>query len=76
MKKLPADLFYLSIKEKFEYKQGFDISFYNDFKDYLAGILSDIIDISKPFEQTKEYKHCDYCPYNTVCGRENGFFAK
>ena len=76
MKKLPSDLFYLSIKEKFEYKQGFDISFYSDFKDYLAGILSDIINISKPFEQTKEYKHCDYCPYNTVCGRENGFFSK
>lgn len=74
-KKLPADLFYLSIKEKFEYKHGFDISFYDDFKDYLAGILKDIVDKTKPFEQTKEYKHCDYCPYKSVCGRENGFFA-
>lgn len=76
MKKLPSDLFYLSIKEKFEYKQGFEISFYDDFKDYLAGILKDIVDKSKPFEQTKEYKHCDYCPYVSVCGRDNGFFAK
>lgn len=75
MKKLPADLFYLSIKEKFEYKQGFDIKFYDDFKDYLVKILNDIMDISNPFEQTKEYKHCDYCPYVSVCGRENGFFA-
>lgn len=76
MKKLPAELFYLSIKEKFEYKQGFDISFYDDFKDYLSGVLKDIVDISKPFEQTKEHKHCNYCPYKSVCGRENGFFTK
>lgn len=76
MKKLPAELFYLSIKENFEYKQGFDISFYDDFKDYLVKILNDILDISKPFEQTTEYKHCDYCPYVSVCGRENGFFTK
>lgn len=76
MKKLPAELFYLSIKEKFEYKQGFDISFYDDFKGYLAGILNDIVDKTKPFEQTTEYKHCDYCPYVSVCGRENGFFTK
>ncbi len=76
MKQLPAELFYLSIKEKFEYKQGFDINFYDDFKDYLAKILKEIVDISIPFEQTKEYKHCDYCPYVSVCGRENGFFTK
>ncbi len=76
MKKLPAELFYLSIKEKFEYKQGFNINFYDDFKDYLAKILKEIVDISIPFEQTKEYKHCDYCPYVSVCGRENGFFTK
>ena len=76
MKKLPAELFYLSIKEKFEYKHGFDINFYDDFKDYLAKTLKEIVDISIPFEQTKEYKHCDYCPYVSVCGRENGFFTK
>lgn len=76
MKQLPAELFYLSIKEKFEYKHGFDINFYDDFKDYLAKILKEIVDISIPFEQTKEYKHCDYCPYVSVCGRENGFFTK
>lgn len=76
MGKLPADLFYFILKEKFEYKHGFDIEFYDDFKDYLSSVLNDIVDINKPFEQTKVYKKCDYCPYISVCGRENGFFNK
>ena len=76
MKKMPADLFYFSLKEDFKYISGFDTSFYDDFKEYLKGVLNEIVDINTPFKQTEETKTCDFCQYAAVCGRENGFFSK
>lgn len=33
----------------------------------IKNIVCSIFDISVPFEQTKDEKACEYCPYSNVC---------
>lgn len=36
----------------------------------LKELLEEIFDFSKPFVQTKDLKHCEYCAYNDMCGKK------
>ncbi|MDR2586121.1 MAG: PD-(D/E)XK nuclease family protein [Prevotellaceae bacterium] len=48
-----------------------DMDIYMDhFKSLLAHTLSQLFDLSLPFVQTKDIKHCTYCYYNQICRRE------
>jgi len=38
----------------------------------LTGIFRDLFNLEVPFEQTREEKNCQYCPYQTICSREVG----
>ena len=76
MKKLPEDIFYFSIKEEFKYFSGFDMQFYEEYKKYILLLLESIISKDEDFIQTDKTSNCDFCPYNKICGRDNGFFAK
>jgi len=41
----------------------------NDFEDSLRSCLNEMFDAGKPFTQTPNIKHCDYCPFKGICGR-------
>ena len=76
MKKLPENIFYFSIKEDFKYFEGFDMELYDKYKVHIKNMLNEIVDKNINFTQTDKLKNCDFCPYNNICGRNNGFFAK
>ncbi|MBT8195343.1 MAG: PD-(D/E)XK nuclease family protein, partial [Bacteroidia bacterium] len=40
-----------------------------EYKARLESELNDLFDPDIPFEQTKEIKRCEYCPYKTICSR-------
>ena len=76
MKKLPENIFYFSIKEDFKYFEGFDMELYDKYKVHIKNMLNEIVDKNINFTQTDKLKNCDFCSYNNICGRNNGFFAK
>ena len=41
----------------------------NEFEDNLRSCLNEMFDAGKPFTQTPNIKHCDYCPFTGICGR-------
>jgi ATP-dependent nuclease, subunit B len=41
----------------------------NEFEDNLRSCINEMFDVSKPFTQTPNIKHCDYCPFTKICGR-------
>lgn len=76
MKKLPVDIFYFSIKEDFKYFSGFNMQLYEEYKKYILSLLESIVSKDEDFIQTDNTSACDFCPYNQICGRDNGFFSK
>ena len=76
MKKLPENIFYFSIKEDFKYFEGFNMELYDEYKIHIKNMLNEIVDKNINFTQTDKLKNCDFCSYNNICGRNNGFFAK
>jgi RecB family exonuclease len=40
------------------------------FEGILTGIFQELFNLEVPFEQTKEEKNCQYCPYQSICSRE------
>ncbi len=42
-----------------------------EFEDYLKDIIYEIFDTEVPFDQREADVNCDYCEFNTVCGRGN-----
>jgi hypothetical protein len=40
------------------------------FEGILTGIFRDLFNLEVPFEQTREEKNCQYCPYQSICSRE------
>ena len=40
------------------------------FKENLDDIVDKLLDINEPIRQTKESKHCKYCPFIPICGKE------
>jgi hypothetical protein len=42
------------------------------FEGILASIFQDLFNLAVPFEQTKEEKNCQYCPYQGICSLEVG----
>jgi CRISPR/Cas system-associated exonuclease Cas4 (RecB family) len=47
------------------------------FEGILKGIFQGLFNLEVPFEQTKEEKNCQYCPYQSICSRETsqGYFS-
>ena len=43
--------------------------FAQEFEDRLNAVLSDLLDLQKPFEQTTTTEDCAYCAFKTMCGR-------
>lgn len=41
----------------------------NEFEDHLRTCLDEMFDAGKPFIQTPNTKHCEYCPFTGICGR-------
>ncbi len=41
---------------------------YEEFRQHLTALLSEIFDASRPFEPTKDDRRCATCPYATLCG--------
>ncbi|MDR0573010.1 MAG: PD-(D/E)XK nuclease family protein [Tannerella sp.] len=41
----------------------------NEFEESLRTCLDELFDADKPFIQTPNTKHCDYCPFTGICGR-------
>ena len=41
----------------------------DSFSNKLQGIINDVFDAGKPFIQTSNIKHCQYCAYKDVCQR-------
>ncbi len=75
MNKLPKALYYFSLKEKFEYVDGFDLSLYDEFIKELDNLLKTIVNKDVPFTKTHDIEACRNCDYSGICGRDNGFFA-
>ncbi|MFN3997857.1 PD-(D/E)XK nuclease family protein [Algoriphagus sp.] len=44
-----------------EYQEEFELG--------LKGLLAEMFDPDKPFDQTDDLKKCEYCPYKEICGR-------
>ena len=42
-----------------------------DVNNNLKGILNELLDSQKKFTQTPNTDNCEYCPYNTICNRNN-----
>ncbi len=42
-----------------------------EFEKYLQMILSELMDVSVPFDQTEILKNCEYCPYVDICHRKS-----
>ncbi|MTI21133.1 PD-(D/E)XK nuclease family protein [Fulvivirga sp. RKSG066] len=40
-----------------------------EFEEFLTELLSEIYDPEVTFDQTDDYKNCEYCPYKDICGR-------
>ncbi|SFT86427.1 PD-(D/E)XK nuclease superfamily protein [Algoriphagus locisalis] len=43
--------------------------FAETFESELSGLIGEIYDLEKPFDQTTDLKKCEYCPYKEICGR-------
>ena len=41
----------------------------SEFEDHLVKLLTELFDPTQPFNQTKQLKNCEYCPYNEICSR-------
>jgi CRISPR/Cas system-associated exonuclease Cas4 (RecB family) len=41
-----------------------------EFEKYLQHVLSELLDVSVPFDQTEIQKNCEYCPYVDICHRK------
>ena len=41
----------------------------SEFEDNLRSCIKEMFDVSKPFTQTPNIKHCEYCPFTKICGR-------
>jgi ATP-dependent helicase/nuclease subunit B len=39
------------------------------FEGILKGVLEDILDPEKPFDQTEDVENCSYCPFRSICCR-------
>ncbi len=42
---------------------------FNEFDTNLKNLINEIMDPTKPFEQTKDTKRCEYCPFIEICNR-------
>lgn len=40
-----------------------------EFGEVLKKLLSDLFDPAKPFQQTPDLQHCNYCEFTTICNR-------
>ena len=40
------------------------------FEGILSGVFQDLFNLAVRFEQTKEEKNCQYCPYQSICSRK------
>jgi hypothetical protein len=45
--------------------------FYDEFEQFLIDLLTEIWNPEIPFEQTQDYKKCKYCPFISLCHRDN-----